>query len=72
MEHKNRKALRLKGYDYSKNGAYFVTICTRNRAHLFGEILKTNVGATLCGCPMPMLEKWFRELGKKYPTVTVD
>jgi REP element-mobilizing transposase RayT len=28
----------LKGYDYSQTGAYFVTICTRNRACLFGDI----------------------------------
>lgn len=27
---------RLKGYDYSRAGAYFVTICTHERAHLFG------------------------------------
>jgi len=30
---------RLKGYNYSKNGAYFVTINTKNRNHFFGEIV---------------------------------
>jgi len=30
---------RLKGYDYSSNGAYFITICTKNRKHFFGEIV---------------------------------
>lgn len=35
----NRHSLRLKGYDYSKTGLYFITICCQNRAHLFGEIL---------------------------------
>ena len=29
---------RLKKYDYSSNGAYFVTICCKNREYLFGEI----------------------------------
>lgn len=29
---------RLKGWDYSTNAAYFVTICTRNREHFFGKI----------------------------------
>ena len=29
---------RLKGYDYGTNGCYFVTICTKNRIHYFGEI----------------------------------
>ncbi len=41
------KKIRLEGYDYSSGGAYFVTICTYNRVHLFGEI----VGVTLCGHP---------------------
>ncbi len=29
---------RLQGYDYGQNGAYFITICTNNREHYFGEI----------------------------------
>ena len=33
-----RKSPRLQGYDYSQEGAYFVTICTHNREHLFGII----------------------------------
>ncbi|MBI9036204.1 MAG: transposase [Bacteroidales bacterium] len=34
----NRKSIRLKGYDYSQEGLYFITICTHNRECLFGEI----------------------------------
>lgn len=33
-----RKRIRLRGYDYSQNGAYFVTICTHNREMIFGTI----------------------------------
>ena len=33
-----RKALRLKNYDYSSKGAYFVTICSKNKEHLFSTI----------------------------------
>ena len=40
----HRRSIRLKGYDYSRAGAYFVTICTHNRECLFGEIAP--VGAT--------------------------
>jgi putative transposase len=29
---------RLQDWDYSSEGAYFITICTRDRAHLFGDI----------------------------------
>ncbi|NCC26025.1 MAG: transposase [Deltaproteobacteria bacterium] len=35
---RNRRSIRLQGYDYSQAGAYFVTICTQNRECLFGEI----------------------------------
>jgi len=34
----NRKSIRLKGYDYSQSGLYFVTICCQNRTHYFGYI----------------------------------
>ncbi len=29
---------RLAGWDYSRPGSYFITICTKNREHFFGEI----------------------------------
>ena len=34
-----RKHPRLKHYDYGKNGCYFVTICTKKRARMFGHIV---------------------------------
>jgi hypothetical protein len=34
----NRYSIRLKDYDYSGAGAYFVTVCTVNREPLFGKI----------------------------------
>ena len=42
MELLKRKNTRLKGYDYSQNGAYFITICTQDRRHLFSEIVGAN------------------------------
>jgi len=33
-----RRSIRLSGYDYTQPGAYFVTIVTHRRRHLFGEI----------------------------------
>ena len=39
----NRQSIRLKGYDYTKKGLYFITICCQNRAHLFGEILNNQM-----------------------------
>ena len=34
----NRQSIRLKGYDYSREGLYFITICTQDRMFLFGNI----------------------------------
>lgn len=34
----HRRSIRLRGYDYTQPGAYFVTICEINRACIFGEI----------------------------------
>jgi putative transposase len=34
----HRRSIRLQGYDYTKAGIYFVTICSHQRQHLFGEI----------------------------------
>ena len=38
-----RKSTRLKNYDYSSTGAYFVTICTRDRMQLLSEMFKTDL-----------------------------
>lgn len=35
----HRRSIRLKGYDYTQAGAYFVTICAHQRMHVFGEIV---------------------------------
>lgn len=34
----HRRSIRLKGYDYSQNGMYFITVCIQNRECLLGEI----------------------------------
>lgn len=36
----HRKSIRLQEYDYSQEGAYYVTICTKNRECLFGKIVE--------------------------------
>ena len=35
----HRRSIRLKGYDYSQTGFYFVTICCYQRRCLFGDIV---------------------------------
>ncbi|MCP4650486.1 MAG: hypothetical protein GY853_10460 [PVC group bacterium] len=39
-----RKNNRLKGYDYSKAGIYFITICAKDHESIFGEIISQPVG----------------------------
>lgn len=35
----HRRSIRLKGYDYSADGLYFITICTKDRNHYFGHVV---------------------------------
>ena len=35
----HRRSIRLKGYDYSADGLYFITICTKERNHYFGRVI---------------------------------
>ena len=39
----HRRSIRLKGYDYSRPGAYFVTICTHNKECVLGDIIDGNI-----------------------------
>jgi len=38
VNHHHHHLLRLPGYDYSGEGLYFITICTKDRQHSFGKI----------------------------------
>lgn len=35
----HRRSIRLKGYNYSQSGWYFITLCTKNRERLFGKVI---------------------------------
>jgi putative transposase len=39
LERPDRKSIRLKNYDYTRSGAYFVTVCVRKRLCLFGHVV---------------------------------
>ena len=66
---KNRRSIRLRGYDYSKSGAYFVTICTQNRACLFGEIIDREMGLNDAG---GMIQTVWDEIPEYYTGVDID
>ena len=60
---------RLKGWDYSKDGYYFVTICVKKQECLFGRINKdkmicTEIGRIAC--------KYWQEIPEHFPFVRLD
>ena len=61
MELAKRKPTRLKGYDYSQNGAYFVTICTHDKECILSDII---VGEGLCALPKNILKPIGKEVEK--------
>jgi hypothetical protein len=64
-----RHSIRLRGYDYSQAGAYFVTVCTQNRQCLFGEIADGEMRLNDAG---QMIERWWYELMNKFPESETD
>ena len=59
-----RRSIRLKGYDYSQKGLYFVTICTQNRECLFGEIIENKINLNIAG---KMVENIWLEIPQIFP-----
>ncbi len=62
----NRRSIRLKGYDYSQAGAYFVTMCCQDRACRFGTI---HNGEMILNDAGQMVEKWYSKLSEKFPDI---
>jgi putative transposase len=72
---KHRRSIRLPNYDYSQNGAYFVTICTVNREHFFWNIVE---GTKYCAPTVQLTDFWkiaeqcWHEIPDHYPYVELD
>ena len=74
-----RKNIRLKEYDYSMDGYYFITICIKNRLKILGKI---NVGVALQGDPKSenvilsekgkVVKKHIENCEKIYDNVRID
>ena len=65
----NRRSIRLKEYDYSQDGAYFVTICAHNKKCLFGDIVDGGVRLNNVG---EMVEKYRGEIPIHFPQAQLD
>ena len=68
-ERHHRRSIRLKGYDYRQAGAYFVTICTQDRAFLFGQVVHDEMQLNDAG---KMVYDVWNDLPAFYPGVQTD
>ncbi len=66
---RQRRSIRLKGYDYTRAGAYFVTLCTQDRACLFGSVLEGETQLNEFGRKVADCWLW---LAERHPYVDLD
>jgi putative transposase len=67
--HPRRKSPRLPTYDYTSNGAYFVTTCVQNREPLLGKLEQETVKHSTLG--LIVETAWF-DLPNHYPHIELD
>ena len=63
------KSTRLKHWDYSSNGAYYVTICAKDRQHYFGGITNGKMVLSEIG---EIVEKFWMEIPTHYQNIILD
>ena len=69
VDPRNRRSIRLKGYDYSRTGSYFVTIVSAGREPLFGHISGDDLVPSAAG--LEVIAAW-QALGDRFPTIALD
>jgi putative transposase len=62
----HRRSIRLKGYDYSKEGLYFITICVKDRECLFGKIINGKIELNDAGI---MIENEWLKVPDRFPNL---
>ena len=65
----NRRSIRLKEYDYSQDGYYYVTICTRNRECWFGDIVNGEMKLSDIG---KIVEQYWIEITKHFDNTLLN
>lgn len=68
------KKLRLSGYDYSQNGAYFITLCTWRRNYFLSAVGRDDLGAPALQLTDygRIVERYIRAIPDAYPNVTLS
>jgi len=67
--YRRKNSLRLKRWDYSNNGWYFVTIFVQNGVLMFGEVVRGVMESNESG---KLVYQAWKELPKSYPTIAID
>ena len=67
--HPTRQSNRLKNYDYSQDGYYFVTICTKNHKYFFGKMKNYKMVLNEYG---EIAKKIWLEIPNHFPNVLLD
>jgi REP element-mobilizing transposase RayT len=66
---RRRRSLRLKGYDYSTSGAYFITICVQDGLNLLSEIQDDDLVLKEPAC---MVKDIWNAIPSRFPEVQLD
>ena len=64
-----RRRMRLVNYDYRRSGAYFVTICTHDRACMFGTVVDGTMALNAAGA---LVQEEWRRLPERFPHIFLD
>ncbi|MDP2808321.1 MAG: transposase [bacterium] len=56
-------------YDYSREGAYYITICAQDRRCLFGKIRNGEIALSECG---RIVDDWWQRIPERYSGVVLD
>ncbi len=67
--YRRKNSYRLKRYDYSDPGAYFVTMVTKNRVHVFGDVVDGVMKLSETG---KIAESYWREIPMHFPNTNVE
>ena len=65
----HRRSIRLRDFDYSSAGAYFVTVCVQNRECLFGRLVADRIDLNMVG---EMIRETWLQIPQRYPGTNVD
>ena len=63
------ESARLRNWDYSANGYYYITICTKDRIYYFGDIINDEMILSKIG---NMASQYWQEIPNHFPFVRLD